>query len=63
MIEALRLLGFTSRGRNGVGAECVSSGAYYDEYVGSLPVISSFCPAANALIIDIIRRMSDNLAA
>lgn len=50
MIEALKLLGFTHVSETALGAECMS-GAYAEAIRRSAtPVISSFCPAANALI-------------
>lgn len=63
MIEALKLLGFTHVSETALGAECMS-GAYYDAIRKSgLPVISSFCPAANALITKYYPSYVDNLAA
>ncbi|MDE6483227.1 MAG: PAS domain-containing protein [Rikenellaceae bacterium] len=50
MIEALKLLGFTHVSETALGAECMSA-PYADAIRKSgTPVISSFCPAANALV-------------
>ncbi len=50
MIEALKLLGFTHVSETALGAECMSVGYADAIRNSSRPVISSFCPAANALV-------------